>query len=217
MIRVLMTGLALGALSAAAAPAQSDDPAAPNPLLQCASIQDDQARLACFDLIARGGEAPRPNPGAAGAPVRTGAAPSSTAAESEAETRARRFGLPAPSDLSFGLFGDRGEGRPDAFSGLETAGETETAAVPDVEILEQSRDGDPEKIALVVDRVSTVGYGTQRFHMSNGQVWEVTGGREVRIPRTDGPLRAEVQRGAIGGYLMRLDGRTRAVRVRRVD
>lgn len=168
-------------------------------LMQCLGIENDADRLACFDRVAS-------------EHAQTSAeAEAVEEEEQEAERESRRFGLPRPSFPSFslgGLFGGDEEGGGRAVLTEDT---------PETRILERSDDGDIRRVMMTVGDITTFGHNTLRFHMTNGQIWEVTDGRAVRIPRTQGPLRAEIERGLVGGYLMRLDGRSRAIRVQRID
>lgn len=206
---------------------------------RCAQIETPAARLACFDQVMRGGEAPAlPNPGelrSRSAPMTTASSPAGTVAPTPGSTtmsgsasaqgaETDEFGrgdsgglslpgLPALPDLpslpDFGLGdGDRGEDLADA--------EAYSAGTPETQVLERDREGNPDKVLMTVERVSTYGYNTRRFHMTNGQVWEVTDGLRFRIPRGD-DLTAEIRTAGAGGYFMRLNGEGRAIRVRRID
>ncbi len=250
MIRILTTASCLGlTLAAAAASGQEASPAPRDELMaRCAQIEADAARLACFDLVMRGGEAEaRRAIGEAGraeraAAVRTGparqpAAPQSDAASAEMQTAAPSPGA-SPGAHSADTFGqgDNGglnlPGLPSIFmpdlsgfgraldnSGADLAdAESETGAVlPDTQVLERDEDGDPDRVLMVVDRISTFGYNTKRFHMANGQVWEVTDGMRFSVPRNADPLTAEIRTAGAGGYFLRLEGEGRAIRVRRID
>ena len=215
MVRALLLGASLSLLAAAASDAQQEQPVddSDNPVLQCLGIENDEERLRCFDRAVRAqAERQAAQPSA----TQAGGQPAVTEEAEVAERESRRFGLPRPSfpNLSFpDLFG--GADREDNQRSGE-AGEFANAG-PQTQILARSDDGDIRRVMMTVQDVEVIGYDTHRFFMTNGQVWEETSPYAVRIPRVNGPLTVEIERGAVGGYLMRLDGRGRALRVRRVD
>lgn len=90
----------------------------------------------------------------------------------------------------------------------------EAAAETSVAILERTDDGDVFRVEMEIERTRTVGYDTTIFYMTNGQVWRQTDNGSVRIPR-NGPNTAEIRRGAMTSYLLRVNGRGRAIRVER--
>lgn len=221
MFRVLLTGVCLTALPHAPALAQADGSNPQNPLQFCMQIQSDDARLACFDLVARGGE---PSSTTTQSGSQSGEQTSSASPAGRADTMASApgtdadaFGRPEPSSFSLNPFSGNSLGGGSNALADSTRSAGGDNSTPAVRILDEDRDGDPSKVSLLVERVQTIGYGTQRFHMSNGQIWEVTSGGSVRIPSGRDALRAEIQRGVVGGYLMRLNGNSRAVRVQRID
>ena len=102
--------------------------------------------------------------------------------------------------------------------GAALAGENGSSeAAPETEILERNSSGDPSRVMMQIDRISTHGYNTKRFHMTNGQVWEVTDGMRFSIPRNVDTLSAEIRTASFGGYFLRIEGEGRAIRVRRID
>jgi hypothetical protein len=84
-----------------------------------------------------------------------------------------------------------------------------------VQILERNEDGGVERIVMNIERTRVVGYNTTIFYMENGQVWRQIDSDRVRLPRNSDTLTAEVRRGAMGSYLLRVNGGGRAIRVRR--
>ncbi|MCP2671497.1 hypothetical protein NHF40_11225 [Maricaulaceae bacterium EIL42A08] len=238
MFRVLFAGSCL-ALSVGAGPAlaQEADSARSELMARCAQIESDAARLACFDMAMRGGvaaarraieEVNRANPSA---PVGTGTAPrmpasapsTASGTQAQAENEAGEFGresggglnlpgLPSVSVPSLPDFGRAFEGGAD-LADAEQSGRS----IPDTQILERDADGDPDRVLMVVDRMSTHGYNTKRFHMTNGQVWEVTDGFRFSVPRNTDEMTAEIRTAGAGGYFLRLNGEGRAIRVRRID
>lgn len=241
MIRILTTASCLGLICGASPGwAQETSTQTRDDLMaRCAQIESDAARLACFDMVMRGGEAAarraiaeaeRADPSA---PVRTAASPAAASTPQSAPPAADGAGefgrndggglsLPGLPSVSMpDLPGLPGFGMPSADRGADLAdAEDRTAGargVPDTQILERDEDGDPDRVLMVVERISTFGYNTKRFHMANGQVWEVTDGMRFSIPRNADPLTAEIRTAGGGGYFMRLQGEGRAIRVRRID
>lgn len=210
-----------GALAATQNPVRLD------PLLECREINDPQARLACFDR-----EAAQLAGDGAGRLVAV------DVAEVEAVER-DSFGLELPSlpRLSMSIFG-AGEERGLEASGAERAPSSATertqspdapeatataspssAAYHEARVLARNDDGQIDRIALTVEEIRVRGYDTVYVDMTNGQVWEVVGGRGVR--RLEGRVRpgteAVIRRGAVGSYLLQFEGRGPAYRVLRRD
>jgi len=74
------------------------------------------------------------------------------------------------------------------------------------------------EVILIISRTKTIGYNKTRFFMENGQVWEQTDSRTVRIPKVRNNIanKAEIQKASLGSFLLRVNGSGRAIRVRRV-
>lgn len=202
LLRVKHLCAGLITLAITCAPAAMAQSQAEDPLIQCIGIEDDAERLACFDRVVRA---------QAAAPSTAADTRVESASVAEAEEETRRFGLPRPSLPSFLRFGGE-DGERD-----QAQAEEPYSVGPETQIIERADDGDITMVLMTVAEVTEHGYGTQRFRMTNGQVWEVTGGRSVRIPRHQGPLQAEIRSGLLGGYTLRVNGRGTAVRVRRID
>ena len=75
-----------------------------------------------------------------------------------------------------------------------------------------------DKVALEIRKVTEFGYKKKRFIMSNGQVWEQIGTSKIRIPKLkDGQNNtAHIRNGAVGSFLLQINGNGAAIRVRRV-
>jgi hypothetical protein len=93
-------------------------------------------------------------------------------------------------------------------------GLTETSP-PQVAKLKTPKAGSPslDEVTLKIVSVETPFGGKARFTAEDGQVW-VQVDNEAVIARGRGPWTAEVRRGAIGSFFLKLDG-GRAVRARR--
>ncbi|WBQ13580.1 hypothetical protein L2D00_02565 [Hyphomonadaceae bacterium BL14] len=181
-------------------------------ILSCRQIEDAQARLACFDAAAA----------TLSQDVETGVVVAVEGVEIEAVER-DGFGLNLPSlpRLS-SVFAWRGS--PSDSAEQPAAREREGALAsaetsPDARVVERREDGQIQMIELVIDRVSTHGYNTTRFHMTNDQIWEVTDTMSVNVPRVrrGEVLNAEIRRAGAGGFFLRINGEGRAMRVRRLE
>jgi len=168
-------------------------------ILSCRQIEDAQARLACFDAAAA----------TLSQDVETGVVVAVEGVEIEAVER-DGFGLRrgSPSDSAEQPAAREREG---ALASAETS--------PDARVVERREDGQIQMIELVIDRVSTHGYNTTRFHMTNDQIWEVTDTMSVNVPRVrrGEVLNAEIRRAGAGGFFLRINGEGRAMRVRRLE
>ena len=74
-----------------------------------------------------------------------------------------------------------------------------------------------KSVSLTLRKTTTFGYKKTRFFFNNGQVWEQADSASVRIPKSrDGtPTTAKITKAALGSYMLRINGKGRAVRVRR--
>ncbi|WP_440958813.1 hypothetical protein ACFELO_01525 [Oceanicaulis sp. LC35] len=209
MIRTLLT---CTVLAAAATPISFAQDSRAEALARCAQITNDQARLSCFDIVMGGGSATN------AAQTGSAASQSDTAVavgegddfgrpDTTAGSALRFPSIPTPQFPSFGQQ-----------DGEALAGENGSGQVaPDTEIIERNSSGDPSRVMMQIDRISTHGYNTKRFHMTNGQVWEVTDGMRFSIPRNTQNLSAEIRTASFGGYFLRIEGEGRAIRVQRID
>tara|TARA_R110002073_G_scaffold213483_1_gene373835 strand:+ start:6771 stop:7472 length:702 start_codon:yes stop_codon:yes gene_type:complete len=95
------------------------------------------------------------------------------------------------------------------------ASDTATAAATEVQILDRGADGNVDRVMMTISRTRTVGYNTTIFYMENGQVWRQKDDLTVRLPRNTEGLTAEIRRGAMSSFLLRVNGRGRAIAVER--
>ena len=77
-----------------------------------------------------------------------------------------------------------------------------------------------EEIKSIVEPLRATkefGYDKTRFLLANGQVWDQVDTTKVRIPRErDGQTNTvEIRKGAAGSFLLRVNGKGSAIRVRR--
>lgn len=103
---------------------------------------------------------------------------------------------------------------PAAAAPAPAAEETEPAP-QSVEILERRDDGRVNVVRMQIERIEEVRRNNYRFHMENGQVWRQVDSRAVTLPRNRDNMTAEIQRAAVSSYLLRINGRSRAIRVTR--
>ena len=83
----------------------------------------------------------------------------------------------------------------------------------------ESRENEVEPdvvVATVVD-VTTGGFDHLFFHMDNGSVWRQVEARYFPYPRRSDSFEVEISRGILGEYQMRVEGKGRMVRIRRVE
>lgn len=177
------------------------------PLIECAELSDDTARLACYDeRIAN---------------LRDGVRAGNIAAVDRRDVEAIErdgfgFNLPSLPRLSLSLFSGSGasdsteEGRVER--GLETA-----AGTNDVEVVERGDDGQVERVLMTIARVDTVGASRHRFTMENGQVWVQIEDARVTGARRLAGAQAEIRRAAMGSYLLRINSQGQAYRVNRAQ
>ena len=76
---------------------------------------------------------------------------------------------------------------------------------------------DLNKVNLEIASTKTFGYEKTRFYLANGQVWDQVDSVKVRVPRVkDGnPNVAEIKKAALGSFFLRINGKGRAIRIRR--
>lgn len=215
-----VAGIAILAPTAALA----DDPIAD--ILACRTVEPVDARLACFDAAAATLDTAR----SSGAIV--------TVMREDVEAVERdSFGFSMPSLPRFRvpLLAGRAEANVRDANTLITAAETggdatpdvaaPTAGVPghdtavaaeaDVQILDRGPDGNVDRVMMQIARTRVVGYNTTIFYMQNGQVWRQTDDLSVRMPRNLEGVTAEIRRGAMSSFLLRVNGRGRAIAVER--
>jgi len=195
----------LGFLAFAAPALCADNLATKTPLqgvYACISIVDPEARLACFDTSVKQLQTAE----TAGEIV--------TVDSTQMQTMEREaFGFRIPSLSRM---------RIPALNRLASIGaaRTKNDALSDdtntgKKVIQQTETGEVVKVRFEIKRYKKRPDGTYRFYLTNGQVWIQRDKNRVDFPRSSGPLQAEIRRAAIGSFLMRINGRGRAIRVRR--
>lgn len=184
--------LLLAGLSAPASPSQ---PVERREVERCARLADDAARLRCFDALAGRGAVPAA-PAAPSRPPEPAASP---------EPPAQPFG-PAPvADPP----------RPPVPADPPTEAVRTPDGGPGAERLERRGPRRMAPARAVVASVVRVGRGNLEFRMEDGSVWRQIEARTFPHPR-DGRFEVEITQGLLGEYRLRVDGRGRMARVRRV-
>lgn len=177
------------------------------PVLECADIQDNAQRLACYDERVS----------ALRTSVQTGEIVAVDRPAVEAIER-DGFGLSLPSlpRLTLGIFSG-GSGSTASASTAAARGISTAENTSGVEIVERADDGQIERVLMTIARVDTISPNQYRFTMENGQVWvQVESGRAMSTRNLPGS-QAEIRRAAIGSFLLRIDGRGQAMRVNRAQ
>jgi len=186
---------------ASTAKAQSlSPPAELDALFACQSETDDGARLVCFDQAASA--------------LRTANASGDLVAISRddvdnVERDAFGFNLPSLPRLR----GILGLGK----SNAEASGD---AASADGESSNPTKADEPlDRVMLEVDRWERSNSGRYRFYLTNGQVWMQAESDSIRRPKKDenGVLRVEIRKASFGSFLLKVNGKGRSVRVRRIE
>jgi len=77
---------------------------------------------------------------------------------------------------------------------------------------------DLKSVSLEIQKTTEFGRNKTRFFFKNGQVWEQTRSESIRIPKVRGgvPNTAVISKAAMGSFLLRVNDKGRATRVRRV-
>ena len=84
---------------------------------------------------------------------------------------------------------------------------------------EKDEDDASKSVELTIDRTKRIGSTKLRFYFTNGQIWEQTTAEKIFVPKVknDVPNTALIKKAAFGSYLMRVNGKSRGIRVKRVD
>ncbi len=186
--------LVASVLLACGATAQ-DDEALMRGLKRCATIENPQARLVCYDALAEV-VAPENKPATAGAaPV---APPAVNAAPRQPAPAAAPKSVETPS-------------RKDSFGAERLKREQERKT----RTTEEKKKKTDNRISYNVASVRKDGTGRYLFTMQNGQVWRQLEPGYVPVPRST-PFSVTISEGRLGDYKLRIGGKSRLTRVRRV-
>jgi hypothetical protein len=152
----------------------------------CADIEDDKERLACFDALHK--------------PVRV------PAEEVTPELEAAPLPVPAPKP----------EPEPEVVRAAPAERPTETggSSTPPEEFgLREKDDGPKHSLTARIEKIQTAG-NVDYLYLDNGQVWRETGGDSgVRFKKGKS---VTITEGALGSYDLMMEGRKRKAKVKRV-
>jgi hypothetical protein len=184
-----MRALLILPLLALAAPAFAQEA----PVLKvygCAAVAGEKERLACFD-------------GAVAALKAAEARGDVTIVSKQqlATAQKENFGLAAPPSVAQSVAR--------ATTAAPAPGVAKPAPAPKVE------DDKPDRVTLQVKAIARGADGRLTVVMENGQVWKQSDDMKL-AGLGQGPWTAEVRKGAVGTFLMNINGRT-AIRVKRVS
>jgi len=226
-VSICITTLILGNLPSSAAAQDTDLPVEIVGLYECKAISSAEARLTCYDAAVSNLKTAQKS----GEIV--------TVSKTHVENVEREaFGFNIPSLPNLGnLFGGS-----DKVKTLKTPEKNPLTApvkslevkspetVKAAEIPEQRADPTPspvipvpqaskvKAVVLTIRKTTEYGYKKTRFFFDNGQVWEQTDGSKIRIPKVRNSVAntAIISKASLGSFLLRVNGKGSAVRVRRV-
>lgn len=194
-----------------------DRPAELNEIFACKTLTDSLARLACYDKAVGLFEAAEQK----GEVV--------TVSKSAIEKVERdAFGFNIPSLPSLGnLFGgsdkDKKTKAPKSNDLTDPVRQVEVSPPSDVKtntpsVMSKPKATEIDEVSLEIRKTTEFGYKKVRFFMANGQVWEQTDGKKIRIPKVRNGVanRAKISKASLGSFFLRVNGSGTAIRVRRV-
>lgn len=179
--------------------ALAGDPQKPASPLQeiyaCAQISDNAKRLACYDA-------------ATGRLQEAEKAGEIVAVHTQAlrSIRKEAFGFNLPSLPKLHL---------PFLSKSKKANALADADSKEGRIIKQKKSGEIANVEYQVDHIVSRPYGKHLFYLANGQVWEQTDSKHIVYPKHDKSLRVQIRKAAMGSYLLRINGKGRAIRVKR--
>lgn len=176
----------------------------------CKSETDPMERLACYDSAVGQFEQAQ----------KTGELITVSKSQIE-EVERDSFGFSIPSLPNLGkLFGGGGQKSGNALtepvseSSVKSAEADSSSGAAPAEI----KPAQVEEIAVNIRKVQEFGYKKNRFFLENGQVWEQTSTKRIRIPRAsdDEPNVANIRKASLGSFLLQVNDSGAAVSVIRV-
>ncbi len=193
---LIMAGLAALVVSAQAPAAEPDSAA--SAFMKCARISNDGQRLLCYDrlatdlielgLTARGGLPAAPAAAPKGGAGKGAAAPAASPQQTETAPPATAEAAPETAVSSADQFGvERVEG----------------AAGTDIDEIQSRYVGE-----------FTGWDGKTVFELENGQIWQQSGSGRMTY-RVVNPM-ITIKRAFMGSYLLKVEGRNKSVRVKRI-
>jgi len=179
----------------------------------CSAITDDKQRLACFDQEVK--------------TVQAAEAKGSIVAVDNAQVQTLQreafgFNIPSlpkiriPTLVRLKVARDaqaKGDVKPTESASTQALVSKESSF--NEQVLEKNKEGEVTKVLFPIAKYKQRASGKFVFYLENGQVWAQTNPQEVRLPRNPQGLKAEIKRAAMGTYLLRINGKGRAIRVQR--
>lgn len=205
-LTAFLSGAALVAIFALPAHARQDTPPQGlDAVYKCAQETDEAKRLACFDAATRDLKTAEDS----------GELVTVTREDVEQEKR-NSFGF-ATSTLS--TIGNLFSGR-SSDSDTESATEeavVETASHPEREKSAPAPVLDLDQLSNPILKTEEFGYERTRFYLANGQVWDQLDRGYFRVPKERNGVSniAEIRRGALGSYMLQVNGSGKTIAVRR--
>ncbi|WP_416878622.1 hypothetical protein [Litorimonas sp.] len=177
----------------------------------CKSETDPMERLACYDAAVGQFEQAQQS----GELI--------TVSKSQIEEVERdSFGFSIPSLPKLGeLFGGGGKKSESALTKPVSEGAVQSAqadAPASQSVKADIKPAKVEEIAVNIRKVQEFGYKKNRFFLENGQVWEQTSTKRIRIPRASksDPNVANIRKASLGSFLLQINDSGAAVSVIRV-
>lgn len=209
-VRVTTAVIMLGALTCTGF-AHADEETAKSPLsgvYACASLTNDAQRLACYDEQVQ--------------QLKTAEAKGDMVAVDKGKVQAierEAFGFSLPSLPKLRVPGLAGMLGMDHTATVELSKDkVEDSKTAQGAVLAANKSGEITKIGFAISRIGSTPNG-YRFYLDNGQVWDqVSGGRTyIPKPRKGETMIAEIRKASMGSFLLTVNGRGQAIRVRRVQ
>lgn len=174
----------------------------------CRSETDPMERLACYDSAVGQFEQAQ-NSGEL-----------ITVSKSQIEEVERdSFGFSIPSLPKLGdLFGGGSKKSGNALTEPVSEKAVKSAKADNSNIPAEIKPTQVEEIAVNIRKVQEFGYKKNRFFLENGQVWEQTSTKRIRIPRASKsePNVANIRKASLGSFLLQVNDSGAAVSVIRV-
>lgn len=178
--------------------AKADEANPLDKIYACADVVDDMERLACFDAsVLR---------------VKTDEEQGSfaTITRNDAdEMQTEAFGFSFPKLSGFNPFKRSTEELSD--SAVETSESTLTEAAKQPETkakkaVERNEEGRIVKLSFEIKTIKKGGDNKLMIVFENGQVWQQSSSKNIRISRNSPPTSAEISTGSLGSYFIKLEG-----------
>ena len=213
-MRTTLSRLAIGAVIASSmtlqAQARQDAPPADlNAIYKCAQETDEAKRLACFDAATRDIKAAEDS----------GELVTVTRKDVEEEQK-NSFGFATNAFSTVRDIFISGSNSDDLVDPVVTETETTTAVAKAAP--KSSRNSGAtfeaiDEISIPILKTEEFGYNRNRFYLANGQIWDQADSGRFRIPSERNGERniAEIRRGALGSFLMQINGEGKAMTVKR--